>query len=579
MAVGTESGAIRKIERVAGQIHALLGQAECAISAVTEGFHELARESSLILDLVAAIVGRVEEDSIRSILPKVEALAGAARGFAQERVQATSGILQVVTAEARLLDRLAELTRAQRSIARETQTLSVLTNIEVARMGQSGEGFQYLAHELDEFSQTVTRSIKELAAHTDERKLAIDETRRMLTAGLPRIRQEFARIDTDLSAALGAVESSHAQLERAPAQFRSAVEQIAGQIHGVVSAIQVYDIIRQQLEHVQRGLEVVAARMNAAGDSQEQALSEAPIYLSGLTIQSYQLRSIEETIAQWMDQIGACLEGILRISSSDMVGIGPLVLEQERNLSTELAHLEALESECQRDNLEVQSAISGLAHLMQLVSEHVEKSRYVRDRLQLLTFNSIIEASHLGSKADAILEISQSIKRISISWSEMTERSAQAMAEILELTGKAKLEVHKFSAGENGSLDLAAAETARGLLDLREVAAFVNEKASQVETGTLKLQGSIASAGAARDRLAESFAAIRSTLGEIQEAKSRIESDYPQAKLPVDKQLVDALFSECYTTEIEREVYRAAISGGPLPTAQQSLEGNSVELF
>jgi methyl-accepting chemotaxis protein len=579
MTVGAGSDAIQKIEKVARQIQALLGQAESAISAVTENFGELARENGLILNLVAAIVGRVEGDAVRSILANVAALAEAARGFAQERVQATSGILQIVTTEARLLDRLSELTRAQRSIARETQTLSVLTNIEVARLGELGKGFQYLAHELDEFSQTVTTSIKELSAHTEERKSAIDETRRTLTAGLPRIREEFARIETDLGAELQAVGSSHAQLEQAPAQFRSAVEEIAGQINGVVSAIQVHDITRQQLEHVQQGLELVAAKMNASQDSAELALQESPIVSSGLAIQAYQLRSIEATVGEWMMQIGTCLEGILRISSSDLVAICPLVLEQERNLSAELAHIELLERECQKDNEEVQGAISGLSNLMQLVSEHVEKSRYVRDRLQLLTFNSIIEANHLGTQADAILEISQSIKRVSLTWGELTERSAQAMAEILALVEKAKSEMHAFSTGENVSLELAAAETAHGLANLHNVAEFVSDKATQVEIGTRQLHGRIATAGAARDRLVESFAVIRSVLEDIEAAKRQIESGDPLARKPGNRQQIEALFSESYTTEMEREVLRAALSGAPLPVAQQSLEGNSVELF
>jgi len=396
---------------------------------------------------------------------------------------------------------------------------------------------------------------------------------------LPRIRREFARIEADLSRELQAVDSSHTLLERAPAQFSSAVEEIAGQIDGVVSAIQMYDITRQQLEHVQHGLELVAGRMSAAEDSEELAFQEATVSSSGLAIQSYQLRSIEETIGRWMTQIGTCLEGILRISSSEMVAIGPLVLEQERNLSAELARIELLERECQKDNLEVQSAISGLSNLMQLVSEHVEKSRYVRDRLQLLTFNSIVEASHLGAQADAILEISQSIKRVSLSWSELTERSAQAMAEILALVEKAKSEMRSFSAGENAGLELAAAETARGLSDLHGVAIFVGEKASQVEVGTKQLRSKIASAGASRDRLAVTFAVIRSALEGIDEAKGRIESEYPLAKKTGDRQQIEALFSDFYTTEMEREVMRAALSGASLPVAQQSLEGNDVELF
>ncbi|MBZ5641907.1 MAG: hypothetical protein LAO19_04040 [Acidobacteriia bacterium] len=42
----------------------------------------------------------------------------------------------------------------------------------------------------------------------------------------------------------------------------------------------------------------------------------------------------------------------------------------------------------------------------------------------------------------------------------------------------------------------------------------------------------------------------------------------------------ERFFSASYTTEMEREVLRAALHGGSLPvTAQHAFEGNSVELF
>jgi hypothetical protein len=42
---------------------------------------------------------------------------------------------------------------------------------------------------------------------------------------------------------------------------------------------------------------------------------------------------------------------------------------------------------------------------------------------------------------------------------------------------------------------------------------------------------------------------------------------------------VEKLFAAGYTTEIEREVLRAALRGEPLPSQQLSLAGNDVELF
>jgi uncharacterized phage infection (PIP) family protein YhgE len=216
---------------------------------------------------------------------------------------------------------------------------------------------------------------------------------------------------------------------------------------------------------------------------------------------------------------------------------------------------------------------------MQLVGEHVEKSRYVRDRLQLLTFNSIVEASHLGSKADAILEISQSIKRIAVAWSEMTDRSAQAMEEILTLVERAGKEMQAFSAAGSEELKTAQIETRQGLDSLRSSAALANSNVTEIEAGLKKLQARISAVSASRDQLQGSFSVTESARTEMEKLARQMEIDHPEARQQWSRSDAEAIFGDCYTTEVEREVLRAALRGAPLPEAQHNLEGNSVELF
>ena len=307
----------------------------------------------------------------------------------------------------------------------------MLTNIEVARLGAVGAGFQYLAHELADFSKSVTEDTRELASHTDRRKAAIEETKRVLAAELPRLREELARIEVDLGNALAQVDSSLTQLSRTPVQFRTCVEDVAQQIAGVVAAVQANDITRQQIEHVQEAFAIISAKMCGEGNSQNEVAQELARAYAGLTIQIYQLRTIKETVANWASQIRTCMDGILRVSASDVVGIGPLVLDQERELSSQLGHIERLERESQAYSERIQRTFGGLSNLMQLVSEHLQRSKSVRDHLQLLTFNSIIEASRLGTQAAAILAIANCIKGISAEWGQITDQSGHAMQEVL----------------------------------------------------------------------------------------------------------------------------------------------------
>jgi hypothetical protein len=291
------------------------------------------------------------------------------------------------------------------------------------------------------------------------------------------------------------------------------------------------------------------------------------------------LKRTEDTVGSWVTQIGTCIDNILRVSSSELVGIGPMVLQQENKLSAQLERIERLEEQCEKDNAEVQETFSSLSNLMQLVGEHVAKSKEVRDRLQLLTFNSIVEANHLGSQADAILEISQSIKRISTDWSSMTDRSAQSMEEILSLVDQARVGMMAFSEEGSAGLREAQNETKTGLQGLRDVGALAVEKAAEVEESTQGLKAMIATVAATKKRLESDFALVGDVMREIEMLQSQWKQECPEGHKHCNRAEIEALYSATYTTEIEREVMRAALTGGPLPVMQQNMGGNDVELF
>ena len=426
------------LEKAGQKLQSVLLDSGTEMDRVGKEFEDLAHRVDIILNLAAGVIRCVEDEGVSSILSKVQTLGTEARKFIQERLQSSDGILKIVTTEAKSLGHLSQLTRSQRSIARETQMLSVLTNIEVARLGEAGVGFEYLAHQLDDFSQSVAKDTKELTSNTDERKVEIEETRRMLGIEEPRMREEFAQIEADLKDALAVVNRDLTELAGTPARFRSCVEEISGQIAGVVAAVQANDITRQQLDHVCEALRLISDEIRESDDRKPEAKSRLARISAGLAIQIYQLKSVRATVDDWVSQIKSCMVGILKISSSEIEGIGPMVLDQERGLAQQLARIDAIERACHTSAAKVEKTFAALSTLMQLVSKHLEKSKAVRDRLQVLTFNSIIEASRLGSQADAILEISQSIKRISALWSATTEQSGEAKAEILGLVEQAR---------------------------------------------------------------------------------------------------------------------------------------------
>jgi len=560
-----------RLRALAQDLRTLLAESEQEIGKLGRNFEDLARETSAVVETAGVIVSCVESDRVALVLPGVAKLAEAAQGFIRGRLDATADVVETVGREQSLLEQLSQFTRGQKAIVRETGMLRVLTNIEVARLGEVGAGFQYLAHELDDFSQSVARSTNELTEHTDERRKAITETQRTLSAELPAMREGFARIEDSLGRARTEVEALLDELRQTPSRFRACVQEVVGQIDGVVAAIQAHDITRQQIEHVEAALATIAEDLAGGEPETEPA--------TGLAIQSYQLRNVQRTMEGWTAQIRSCLEGIGRIASSEIVDLGPMVVRQESALSAQLTRIEQLEEECEAGDARVQASFAGIRGLMQLVSEHLERSKAVRDRLQLLMFNSIVEASHLGTQADGILEISTTIKRISAAWGEITRRSEAATGEIRALVEASQATVEAFSATSYLGLREARSETEAGLEVLRDAAHCAETRGGEVESAVRGLQARIAEIGATGDRLAASFRRLETAQGGIESLRVQLGEEAGVVHRARDAQAVEERFSRHYTTEMERAVLRAALEGGPLPAAQESFAGNTVELF
>lgn len=135
MRVKTRTGAIRVLENANDELQSLSRTTESEIESVARAFEGLAGNADKVLNLAGAIIGCVENESIRSILPKVQTLGAAARRFIGDKLQATTEIVETVATEVKLLRQVSLVTGSQTAIAFETKALSVLTNIEVARLG------------------------------------------------------------------------------------------------------------------------------------------------------------------------------------------------------------------------------------------------------------------------------------------------------------------------------------------------------------------------------------------------------------------------------------------------------------
>lgn len=579
MKVAAKAEAVSVLERAMEQLQSLAGSTETEIGSVARAFTILTGSVDALLNLAATIVACVESESVNSILPKMRSLGAAAQHVMGARLQVTAGVLETVTQQVQLLRQLSEAAGGQVTIALKTRALSFLTNIEVTRLGSAGVDLQYLTRDLNDFSKSLTGDTRDLARHTDDRRAAVEEARKVLIAELPRLRQKWTLVETELRNDLAALDANLTELGQAPVQFRQYVEDIAREIAGVVTAIQAHDITRQQIEHVHESFILIANSLRGNETGNEGSGLELAHAFAGLTIQIHQLRAIKETVAAWASQIRACMSGILRISASEVAGIGPVILKQERGVSSQLAHIEMLEGESLAYGERVQLAVGDLSSLMTLVGEHLKRSKAVRDRLQLLTLNSVIKARHLGMLARPILAIAQSIEETSAEWTQITDRSGESVRQILTLVKQTNEVMAAFSEASNKKLREAQVQTRAGLESLRTAAVFAAAQAQEMTLATAQMQAKIEEIGKTGELLDSCFGRFDAVLIEIEGVMRLLEADHPEVRNAFDPEAVERVFAASYTTEVERRVLRAALGGTVLPLPQQSLAGNTVELF
>ena len=270
---------------------------------------------------------------------------------------------------------------------------------------------------------------------------------------------------------------------------------------------------------------------------------------------------------------------ILRISASEIVGIGPLVLEQEKSMSSQLSHIDSLEHECQSYGGKLRSTLEGISNLSELVKEHIQKSDSSRNRLRLLTFNSVVEASHLGEKADAICVIADGIAEVSVQWGRISEQSRGALQEILNLSDR--INEVMATCSETGSQKLRGAQSqAKASLEhLRSAASFALMQGKKIEavTGAMRAKSKEIEKGS--ELLDSCFSRIDAVMHELESMKLNLEADHPGVRQRYDEAGIQRLFSASYTTQAEREVLRSALNGTVFTGMPQYATGNDVELF
>ncbi|MGA7155362.1 MAG: hypothetical protein WBY53_00865 [Acidobacteriaceae bacterium] len=567
------------LERSEADLRWLLATTEETVNKLVSSFQAMAGRIDSILRAASRMIAQVEEESIDSVRAGVDGLGVAARQIVKQRMQAINGILQTVTGEGELLRKLSMITDGQAKIALTIKALTVHTKIEIGHLGAVGLGFDYLAHELDDFSKSLAQSTERLTGRTESRWAENERARSILCNELPHLYEDMAQMEDHLRKDVEILNAGLYQLACLPPQFRASAEGIARDIATVVVAFQSQDITRQQMEHVRDALKLIADVSSSYDGVSSEELEDVRHAYAGILIQTHQLRSIEVTIVSWMTSVRECTASIYAISGADLASIGPLVLEQERMMSAQLSDIERIEQESMVCSGSIDRTLSGISGLSELVREELKSSESARSRLRMLTFNSVIEASSLGARADTICVIADGISEVSTEWSRIAQQSGDALQQILVLAETASAGMKTFSASGDARFSLTREAATNALAQLRAIASFAAVESETITSLARVMCAESKAISETCDLLDGCFQRISSIETDLEGLRREIESNHPGIAQAFDAERAERQFSAAYTTQSERDVLRAALYGTILVNSETSSAGNDVELF
>ena len=265
----------RELQAVAGLCDVLTGQLGAVVEETEVAATTLVERMLMIDSSAGAVAGGISDLVQRADDQLGEARAQAGRStesltmlvelvvdFVAGRDAAVLGLVQEVHA----LNRHSE---AIRKIAKATNVLALNAQIEAARAGSAGAGFQVVAEEVQSLSRTsdtaarqIGDGIEELAARLRE---VLGDGAGTGTTSVSSLRARMDGITQDNRDVHRLFDEALERLHTSASKVDDEASDLAGLTTDVLGAVQFQDITRQMVEQVQQALAGLGKRGTALG--------------------------------------------------------------------------------------------------------------------------------------------------------------------------------------------------------------------------------------------------------------------------------------------------------------------------
>ena len=470
---------------------------------------------------------------------------------------------------------LLELIANYARITKTLQMLGVSTRIESARLGSDGKGFSTLADDVEklalkivEYSTSIRGYVESLHVSSAE---AQEQLHQMHDMQMLCEKTLFVSVNSNLEELRTYAEFSRAVSE----QITGMTTELNTRVGGVVAGMQVHDIVRQQVEHVEEHLGEVLDYSSLHANSVDEDIllysigEVGSLQAAQLTAARKSFYSAVETLKSDLRATGGIVLNIAEAASSSQS-------QQQRNDAGAMHTSDGVSKDIiatiSQGITEISQHIAMLAEqgegigdvIGKVVSTVMELSAFLEDieevgaEIGLIAMNASIRAAHTGEKGRALGVLASAIQHLSRDAGEQTEAISKALSDVGEMAEKLKnMATGYFNAERAESMTQDLSEQ---LAHLEEAAGDSANLVEQIHNSAASLADTIeceANSITVHEDISTTLQQAEQTLLKaVEKARSHVENA-DGIRLPDELQ---ALLSR-YTMERERLVHRSILGG------------------
>ena len=374
-------------------------------------------------------------------------------------------VAQMALAHSDEQDDIIQLTRMASSVKKPLRDLSeavrairfVAVNARVVAAGISSEQstFSGSTNDMMDLGRSVESAVSEFSGSFGRLNSSLLTARSANASFTNKHGATMHYVSDRLGQHLDVVAQHRARAAEKAEENAQSIARISGRVAEAVSALQIGDITRQRVEHIEQGLTALSDYLAVADAAARAITIDATCRL--------QVAQLDDAIVNFDEQVAGLADTLGRLAV-DTAAVLRENGEEAANLfskgGTALAALiddlhdicvlfndfEKTRAGLQKIAAEVARSVSAMVNVM---ADHLDTIREIEQRIRMLSLNTVIQCTRLGEQGDPLMVVAQSLRSLA---GDTVTAAETIMSELGEVDGLARRLIERRSTNSEGSV-------------------------------------------------------------------------------------------------------------------------------